>query len=343
MTQFICLISLCWGLSYCFPTRIPELDTEWELFKSTYGRNYTEKEESFRREVWEKNLKFINDHNLLYKEGKLSYHLGMNEFGDLTDDELKDMLNPGIAPRIRRATTAKIFSNFSDLPKSVDWRKHGYVTPVRVQGKCGSCWAFSATGALEGQLFRKTGKLVKLSPQNLIDCDKFQGCRGGSVIGAFNYIKKNKGVVSEDCYPYEAKKNKECSYKSECTVVKIKNHVLLPFGNEKALMKAVATVGPVSVTIHVTKSFRYYKGGIIFEPKCKPRYTNHALLVVGYGSKLVKKRNKSGSEENQYEEKKFWILKNSWGTRWGEKGYLLIARDKNNHCGVATQAIYPIL
>ncbi|XP_072486485.1 procathepsin L-like [Notamacropus eugenii] len=263
MRQFTYLIFLCWGLSYCFLTKNPELDAKWEQFKSTYGRNYTEKEECFRRQVWEKNLKFINDHNRLYKEGKLSYYLGMNEFGDMTDEEFNEMLNPQLLPRRRRDTTARIgkmFSNFPDPPKSLDWREYGYVTPVRSQGRCGSCWAFSATGVLEGQLFRKTGKLVKLSPQNLVDCARFQGCRGGSVIGAFNYIKK-KGIVSEECYPYVTKKNKECLYRSECEVAKIKKHMVLPFGNEKILMKALATVGPVSVAMHAPKSLNYYRGG----------------------------------------------------------------------------------
>ncbi|XP_036605717.1 cathepsin L2-like [Trichosurus vulpecula] len=298
MRQFIHLIFICWGLSYCFSAKNPELDTEWELFKSTYGRNYTAKEESFRRQIWERNLKFINDHNQLYEEGNLTYYLEMNEFGDMTDEEFMGMLNTRMAPRIRRDTAANTFSNSSDLPISVDWRKQGYVTPVRNQRRCGSCWAFSATGVLEGQLFRKTGKLVKLSPQNLIDCARFQGCRGGSVVAAFNYIKKNKGIVSEECYPYVAKKNKQCSYRSECAALTIKKHVVLPFGNEKVLMKTVANVGPVAVSVHAPKSFSYYRGG--------KGPTN-------------------------------------WGAWWGEKGYMRIAKDKNNHCGIATHAVYAIL
>ncbi|XP_051829711.1 procathepsin L-like [Antechinus flavipes] len=303
----------------------------------------TKKEESFRKQVWEKNMMFINDQNLLYKEGKLSYYLGMNNLGDLTDKEFKRMLNPSMLQRVRRDTITKNFSIFSHLPKSVDWREKGFITPVRQQGRCGSCWAFSATGAVEGQLFLKTGKLVELSKQNLIDCSKFQGCRGGTVTSAFEYIFK-KGIVSEECYPYVAKKNSLCSYRSECAAVKIRDYVVLPFGNEEILMKAVAIVGPVSVSLNVRKSLHFYKGGIYVEPKCKRRNTNHALLLVGYGYKEGKKDKKSRlEEENQYEETKFWILKNSWGVNWGKKGYVYIAKDKNNHCGVATRAIYPIL
>uniref|UniRef100_G3VG72 Uncharacterized protein n=1 Tax=Sarcophilus harrisii TaxID=9305 RepID=G3VG72_SARHA len=344
MRLLFCLISLCGAFSYCFSTRNPELDSEWELFKSTYEKNYTEKEESFRKQVWEKNMKFINDQNLLYKEGKLSYYLGMNNLGDLTDKEFKIMLNPSMLQRVRRDTTTKNFSIFSHLPKSVDWREKGFITPVRQQGRCGSCWAFSATGAVEGQLFLKTGKLVELSKQNLIDCSKFQGCHGGTVTSAFKYIKKNEGIVSEECYPYVAKKNSLCSYRSECAAVKIRDYVVLPYGNEEILMEAVAIVGPVSVSLNAQKSLHFYKGGIYVEPKCKPRYTNHALLLVGYGYKEGTKDKKSRlEEENQYEETKFWILKNSWGVNWGKKGYVYIAKDKNNHCGVATRAIYPIL
>ncbi|XP_074055429.1 cathepsin L2-like [Macrotis lagotis] len=339
MRQFLCLVSLCWVLAYGSPTKRPELDTEWELFKSTYGRNYIEKEESFRRQVWEENWKFINDHNRLYKEGKLSYYLGMNDFGDMTDEEFNRMLKPNMSPRVKRDTTAKISSNFSNLPKSVDWRKDGFMTPVRNQGRCSSCWAFSAIGSLEGQLFLKTGKLVELSKQKLIDCSKKQGCYGGTVSSAFSYIKNN-GIVSEECYPYLAKKH-QCSYRNECANVTIKSYNVLPFGNEKILMKAVATVGPVSVAMNAWKSFHWYRGGIYNETRCNPRKINHALLLIGYGYK-VKEIEENPSEENQYEEK-FWILKNSWGVRWGENGYMRIAMDGKNRCGIATRAEYPIL
>ncbi|XP_007474806.3 cathepsin S-like [Monodelphis domestica] len=256
----LCLLLLCWGLSYCFSTKDPKLDSEWESWKTTYGKNYSEKEESFRRGVWEKNLKFINDHNRLHKEGKITYYLGMNAFGDMTINETVRMLSIATAPaRIRRDTKLKT-STFPDLPTSVDWREHGFMTPVRAQWTCASCWAFSAVGSLEGQLFRKSGKPLEMSKQMLIDCDRRQSCRGGSVILAFKYMKK-KGIVSEQCYPYKDKKNQSCLNKT-CPVTQIKKYVVLPSGNEQALMRAVANVGPVSVTVHAIRSFFYYRGGM---------------------------------------------------------------------------------
>ncbi|XP_044520149.1 procathepsin L-like [Gracilinanus agilis] len=330
MKFFLCLLFLCWGLSYCFSTKNLKLDTKWESWKTTYSKNYSEKEESFRRLVWEKNLKFINDHNRLYKEGKKTYFLGMNAFGDMTIKETGSMLNIPLPPvRIRRNTKLKK-ATYSGLPKRVDWRKHGFRNPVRNQWGCASCWAFSAVGAVEGQLFRKTGKLVELSKQMLIDCDRQQSCRGGFVTGAFKYMK-NKGIVSEECYPYKAKKNKSCLNETNCPVTKIKKHVFLPSGKEQALMHAVATVGPVSVTVHAIKSFFYYRGGLYSETKCKKRQINHSLLVVGYGY------------EKKDENKKYWILKNSWGANWGKKGYMHFQKDYNNQCGIANYAFYPVL
>ncbi|XP_043836816.1 procathepsin L-like [Dromiciops gliroides] len=258
MRLYLCLVSLCWGLSYTFPTRNTDLDTEWELFKSTYGKNYTKKEDSFRRNVWEESLKFVNKHNLLYKEGKKSYFLGMNAYGDMTDEEFKRMLDPDTSKRIKRDTTPQFFST-SDIPKSVDWRQHGYVTPVRYQGECGSCWAFSALGALEGQVFKKTGQLVELSKQNLIDCIEFPGCLLGSVTEAFSYIIENGGVTTESCYPYTYQEELQCSYRPKCAAATVSGFVDIPSQDEQIVMQAVATKGPVSMVVHVRKPFYYYK------------------------------------------------------------------------------------
>ncbi|XP_030896468.1 cathepsin K [Leptonychotes weddellii] len=215
----------------------------------------------------------------------------------------------------------------SRAPDSIDYRKKGYVTPVKNQGQCGSCWAFSSVGALEGQLKKKTGKLLNLSPQNLVDCvSENDGCGGGYMTNAFQYVQKNRGIDSEDAYPYVGQ-DESCMYNPTGKAAKCRGYREIPVGNEKALKRAVARVGPVSVAIDASlTSFQFYSKGVYYDENCNSDNLNHAVLAVGYG---IQKGNKH------------WIIKNSWGENWGNKGYILMARNKNNACGIANLASFP--
>ncbi|XP_035999433.1 cathepsin L1 isoform X1 [Fundulus heteroclitus] len=318
------------------PSLDPQLDQHWNLWKSWHSKNYHQREEGWKRMVWEKNLKKIELHNLEHSMGKHSYTLGMNQFGDMTNEEFVQIMN-GYKPQTEGKLKKSLFMkpNFLEVPSAVDWRERGYVTPVKNQGLCGSCWAFSATGALEGQQFRKTGTLVSLSEQNLVDCSGPQGnmgCNGGWMDWAFQYVMSNQGLDSEASYPYVGREQ-ICQYNPDYNCANVSGIVDISRGSERALMDAVAAVGPVSVAIdagHV--SFQFYQSGIYYEPFCSSSRLNHGVLAVGYGF-----------QKSLFSVDNYWIVKNSWGTSWGNNGYVYMAKDKDNNCGIATVASYPLV
>jgi cathepsin L len=309
---------------------------EWNSFKTTHGKMYeSEREEGRRMRVWMENARRIEEHNREFRRGRRSFQLEMNHFGDLESEEFGEMVNGfkgGVNSMAEAHGISFLEPHHLALPDSVDWRTRGYVTPVKNQGQCGSCWSFSATGALEGQHFRKTGQLVSLSEQNLIDCStRFgnQGCNGGLMDQAFQYIKVNDGIDTEESYPYEARDDR-CRYKSRYEGAVDKGFVDVPKGNESALKTAVGSNGPVSVAIDAShSSFQFYKRGVYYEPECSPQQLDHGVLVVGYGT----------SDEGD----DFWIVKNSWSEKWGESGYIRMSRNRDNNCGIASSASYPLV
>nr|XP_044999916.1 procathepsin L-like isoform X2 [Jaculus jaculus] len=256
----ILLLTFCLGIATAAPTFDHNLDAQWRQWKIKYGKIYRPYVETYKREVWEKNMKIIEQHNKEYREGKHSYTLGMNAFGDMTLQEYNKVLTGFQSQKLENG---KVFQKtvFGDVPKFLDWSTKGYVNPVRDQGPCGSCWAFSASGALEGQLFRKTGKLISLSVQNLVDCSRPQGnlgCQGGLMPHAFQYIKDNGGLDTEKSYPYEAREG-PCRYRPENSAINVTGFVQIPV-DEKVLMNAVATVGPISVGVDANHvKFQFYK------------------------------------------------------------------------------------
>ncbi|XP_006898940.1 PREDICTED: cathepsin L1-like [Elephantulus edwardii] len=334
MTFSLFLSVLCLGIASATPQHDRNLDEQWFKWKSTYKRPYDTNEESWRRTIWEKNVKMIELHNQEFSQGKHSYSLLMNAFGDMTNEEFRQVMT---GFQNKKHKKEKVFQEFpsDNIPKSVDWTQKGYVTPVKNQGHCGSCWAFSATGALEGQMFRKTGKLVPLSEQNLVDCSRpegNEGCNGGLMDYAFMYVQDNKGLDSEESYPYLGTDTEACHYKPEFSAANVTGFVDI-LQDEKELMKALAFVGPISVAIDAgLMSFQFYSSGIYYDKSCSSKQLNHGVLLVGYGY-----------EGTDSDNNKFWLVKNSWGPTWGAKGYIKMAKDRNNHCGIATAASYPVV
>merc|ERR1719491_2923843 len=242
--------------------------------------------------IYMENKQKIAKHNTRFYKGHHNYQLEMNHYGDLLAHEFQGMMN-GYRYDLKKNGTGLLGATFISpanvqLPKNVDWRTSGAVTPVKNQGQCGSCWSFSATGSLEGQHFRKTGKLVSLSEQNLVDCSGSTGnlgCNGGLPDFAFEYIKKNHGIDTEESYPYEGI-DRSCRYtKKNLGATDFGFVDIYPSGDEQALKAAVATVGPIAVGIDASAySFQFYRGGVYEDHRCSPYNLDHAVLVVGYGT-----------------------------------------------------------
>ncbi|KAF0032105.1 hypothetical protein F2P81_016660 [Scophthalmus maximus] len=290
-----------------------------------------EDEEGIRRAIWEKNTLMIEAHNQEAALGIHSYEMGMNHLGDMTSEEMVEKMTGLQLPlNLERSFTMALDDKVSKIPKSVDYRKKGMVTPVKNQGACGSCWAFSAAGALEGQLAKTTGKLVDLSPQNLVDCSgKYgnKGCNGGFMSSAFQYVIDNQGIDSDASYPYRAQVQ-QCLYNPTYRAANCSSYRFLPEADEQALKQALATIGPISVGIDATRpKFAFYRSGVYNDPTCTQK-VNHGVLAVGYGTL-------SGQD--------YWLVKNSWGTHFGDEGYIRMTRNKNDQCGIALYACYPIM
>ncbi|KAL2084367.1 hypothetical protein ACEWY4_019885 [Coilia grayii] len=310
------------------------LDLHWQLWKKTHSKVYgNEEEDVMRRELWEKNLRLISRHNLEASMGIHTYDLAMNHMGDLTTEEiLQQFAMLRVPSGLRRDTSAFMGASGGSVPDSIDWRQQGYVTGVKMQGGCGSCWAFSAVGALEGQLKKTTGKLVDLSPQNLVDCSdkpKYgnKGCNGGYMSSAFQYVIDNQGIDSDAAYPYRAVQG-DCTYRPDQRAANCTNYGFVTEDSEDALKVALATIGPVSVAIDATRpQFILFRSGVYDDPSCSQK-VNHGVLAVGYGT---------------LNGKDYWLVKNSWGVSFGDQGYIRMVRNKNNQCGIAKYACYPIM
>ncbi|KAF0290773.1 Digestive cysteine proteinase 2 [Amphibalanus amphitrite] len=297
--------------------------SEWNNFKLKHAKSYANPiEEFYRMKVYADNKAYIEQHMKEHAEGKHTFTVALNKFADLTTEEwssqYKGLKMGSTTPHKTHQVTGKA------LPSSQDWRQSGAVTPVKDQGQCGSCWSFSATGSLEGAWVIAGNSLTSLSEQQIMDCSWAygnQGCNGGWMDQAFDYIKANGGVQTEASYPYTAADG-TCQATPPYAAT-VSGYTDIAGGDEDALADAVANVGPVAVAIDASHiSFQFYSGGIYNESRCFHYLLDHGVLAVGYGDG-------------------YWLVKNSWGTSWGDSGYIKMTRDGSNQCGIATQASYP--
>jgi cathepsin L len=329
MVPVAALLVLAFVAAEATPTNHVHVDL-WNEFKQTHGKTYANvNEELARFNIFIENQQKIDEHNKGFQAGLHTYKMKMNKFGDMTSQEFKSVMN-GYKAGTKSPNVPLFKSSSNDLPASVDWRDKGYVTPVKDQGQCGSCWAFSATGSLEGQHFKKNGKLVSLSEQNLVDCSMKQGnagCDGGWMDQAFQYIQVNKGLDTEASYPYQAKDGKCRFNATNVGATDTGFHDIIKY-DENDLQTAIANVGPISVAIDAS-GIQFYTTGVFYDASCDPDFLDHGVLAVGYGT----------TSDGQ----KYYIVKNSWGLDWGDKGYLLMSRDRDNNCGIASAASYPVV
>ncbi|XP_046897895.1 pro-cathepsin H-like [Hypomesus transpacificus] len=308
------------------PLNLPEEEYQFKEWMLQYNRAYDVEDYSHRLQIFTENKRKIYRHNAL----KSSFKMGLNQFSDMTFSEFRKTFLL-TEPQNCSATKGSHFSGEGPYPDFVDWRARGnFVTPVKSQGRCGSCWTFSTTGCLESVTAIATGKLPLLSEQQLIDCAQDfnnHGCLGGLPSQAFEYIKYSNGLMTEDDYPYVGH-DKLCNFKPELAAAFVKDVVNITSYDEKGMVDAVARLNPVSFGYEVTADFIHYKEGVYSSTQCKNTIdiVNHAVLAVGYG------------EEDSTP---YWIVKNSWGTTWGMDGYFKIERGKNM-CGLAACSSYPV-
>lgn len=348
---------------------------DWTSFKNEHNKTYENKEvESMRRSIFADNKHTVDRFNEDQAEN-LGFSLGLNHLADMGSLEMRQRNGfrlPAMygasetlfqnSPKAQKFLRSILNNKSIEVPDEVDWRKvPGRVTRVKNQGNCGSCWAFASVGALEGQEKVQTSfrnitphryrfhsfdsypgmfiahrrsaaadDTVELSEQNLVDCVKDDaGCNGGFMKDALEFVHVEGGIDDEKSYPYEARERK-CRFRKDKVAFSDSGAAILPTGDEQKLKEVVAKFGPVAVAIDASSIwFQLYKKGVYYNKRCKNKedQLDHAVLVVGYGTDP-----KKGD---------YWIVKNSWGPKYGEDGYIRMSRNRNNNCGIATVATIP--
>jgi C1A family cysteine protease len=315
-------------------TLLDSSDYEFERFKhfrSLFLKDYkTIEEEVNRFRIFRENLRIIDSHNLDIGQ---NFTMGINQFTDLTPEEFKILYVSGLKTQVSSYGCKSFSSSASGTPSVIDWRTLDAVTSVKDQGQCGSCWTFSATGAIEGAWAISTGKLVDLSEEQLVECATgvsygSHGCSGGQMEGAFKYVIEH-GQCSLSAYPYTSGTGKSGACQ-KCTSVAHLSSCSDVKPNDQLSLKAAVAQQPVAIAIEAdTRYFQSYSSGVLTSSSCGTNL-DHGVLIVGYGE-----------ESGQ----KYWLVKNSWSESWGQNGYVKIGRSESTNdagiCGIAMQPSFP--
>lgn len=304
------------------------------------NQTYATDEIFHRLNTWQENFKYVEKHNAEADKGIHSWRLGMNALAAMTNEEYRAKMLKFRPNRSERFPAAGTFTpeGVAAPPASVDWRTHSpaVVSPIKDQGQCGSCWAFSAVEAMEAVAALKTGKLQRGAPQQCVDCVNggADTCDvGGEMHDCYLSVMKSGGLDTEQSYPYEAQSGGGCRFKKGSVIdgtTTFSGYKNITSGNETEMMAAAAVIPTISIGIDASSmGFQLYTGGVYNPLLCKNKFDqlDHGVAVVGYGS------------ENG---KNYWLVRNSWGLGWGMKGYINMIKDNSNKCGVATDSTYPV-
>lgn len=306
---------------------------KWELFvdfQERFNKKYASIEDLKERfEIFASNTRTIEIHN---SDKTQNFTMSINHFTDLTEEEFKEAYISGYIKYNSYGCKPFPSSNEMEinLSETIDWREKGAVTSVKDQGQCGSCWSFSSTGAAEGAWAISTGQLINLSEQQLVDCAtgfKYgsHGCSGGQMDGGFKYLIEN-GQCLDTEYPYTSGKTKTEGDCKSCNSVAKFGSCSDVKSNDETVLKMAVSQQPVAVAIEAdTRYFQFYSGGVLDSADCGTKL-DHGVLVVGYGEEYGKK---------------FWLVKNSWSSNWGEDGYVKIARSDTAGPGICGIAMEP--
>lgn len=300
----------------------------FEAWKNQYKHHFTSPSHYVKAfDTFSRHTEKIQQHN---QKTSSSYKLSHNQYSYIPNEEFRKIFTPR---RFKiKSSTGPVTHQSTSVPESVDWRDRGAVTPVKNQQQCGSCWAFSTTGAVEGAYYLKNGNLTSFSEQELVSCDKVdQGCNGGEMDDAFQWIQKQGGLCSESDYPYHSGTGNSGSCAKKCQPVKgsqVKSYV--DVNATESELKAAVAKQPVAIAIEADGfGFQLYHSGV-YTGKCGTNL-DHGVLLVGYGTD-------NGQD--------YWLVKNSWGDSWGDSGYIKIERGKSQEggqCGILLSASYPVL